>query len=214
MMPYKRMHFWTFSFLLRKPMTDQFGRELTNRVLKAALPVYRNMLKKADDIGATNPMAGNIYACFVFLAIWKAADGAISVDGLRKVISDFMHRPITRKLMAGKDINRPKHLRALKSRFHKLKAWADAHPQYKDKTWDFNFDESKHKDGIYYHFTRCPLEKFARENGFLEALPVACEIDYLTLTARHGVLHRDHTLATGGEICDYWIVPDQTKDPK
>lgn len=28
------------------------------------------------------------------------------------------------------------------------------HLEYKDKTWDFNFDESKHRDGSYYHFIR------------------------------------------------------------
>jgi hypothetical protein len=49
-----------------------------------------------------------------------------------------------------------------------LQDWADAHPQYRDKTWDFNFDNSKHKDGSYYYFTRCHLNDFARKYGFLE----------------------------------------------
>ena len=93
------------------------------------------------------------------------------------------------------------------------KALKGAKPIYKDKTWDFNF-ENKHKDGIYYHFTRCPLNDFARKNGFLEILPVCCEIDHYMTEAKHGVLHRDYTLATGGSICDYWIVPDKIKNPK
>lgn len=32
--------------------------------------------------------------------------------------------------------------------------------------------------------------------------------------ANHGVLHRDYTLATGGSICDYWIVPDKIRNPQ
>ncbi len=28
--------------------------------------------------------------------------------------------------------------------------------------------DSKHKDGSYYYFTRCPLNDFARKYGFLE----------------------------------------------
>ena len=36
----------------------------------------------------------------------------------------------------------------------------------RNKTWDFNFDDSKHKDGSYYYFTRCPLNDFARKYGF------------------------------------------------
>ena len=29
---------------------------------------------------------------------------------------------------------------------------------------------------------------------------------------KHGVLHRDYTLAIVGSICDYWIVPDKTSN--
>ena len=58
------------------------------------------------------------------------------------------------------------------------------------------------------------LEKFVRENGYLEVLPVCCDIDYLSAEASHGVLHRDYTLATVGHICDYWIVPDKIANPQ
>ena len=193
MMPYKVTYLRLFSLLLRKPMEDEYGKKLTRKALKAAPAVYRQMLEKTDDIGADNPMAGNIYMGFVFLAIWKAADGAITPDSLRRVTKSFMGRPIIGKLMGGRDINRQEDLEAAKAKFHRMQEWADAHPEYKNKTWDFNFDETKHRDGSYYYFTRCPLEKFARENGFLEVLPVACEIDYMTTAFSHGVLHRDYT---------------------
>jgi hypothetical protein len=29
-----------------------------------------------------------------------------------------------------------------------------------------------------------------------------------------GEVYREQTLATGGEMCDYWIVPDLLKDPQ
>ncbi|MBF1269697.1 MAG: L-2-amino-thiazoline-4-carboxylic acid hydrolase, partial [Oribacterium parvum] len=83
-----------------------------------------------------------------------------------------------------------------------------------DKTWDFHFDEKRHRDGFYYHFTRCPLEKFARENGYLDLLPLCCDIDHIAVERNKGVLHREQTLATGGTICDYWFVGDQTKNPR
>ena len=162
--------------------------------------IYRRMLEKTDDIGADNPMAGNVYMCFVFLAVWKAAEGAVSPDSLRRVTKALMARPIVGKIMGGRDINRPEDLAAEKARFHRMQDWADAHPAYKDKTWDFHFDDTRHRDGAYYYFTHCPLEKFARENGFLEVLPVVCGIDYMTTALRHGVLHRDSTLATGGSV--------------
>ncbi len=214
MMKYKGTYLRLFSFMLNKFLKEQYGLEVTRKALKGSKAVYRTMLEKVDDIGSDNPMAKNIYMCFVFLAIWDAADGAIDVESFGTVIKRFMKSSMVSKIMSGSDLNRPEDMQKAKDKFHAMQAWADAHPQYKDKTWDFNFDETKHKDGSYYHFTRCPLEKFARENGYLEVLPVCCEIDYLLTEASHGVLHRDYTLATGGEICDYWIVPDQIKNPQ
>ncbi|WP_242994477.1 L-2-amino-thiazoline-4-carboxylic acid hydrolase [Butyrivibrio fibrisolvens] len=183
MMKYKGTYLRLFSLMLKKYLKEQYGLEVTRKALKGSKAVYRTMLEKVDDIGSDNPMAKNIYMCFVFLAIWDAADGAIDVESFGTVIKRFMKSPMVSKIMSGSDLNRLEDMQKAKDKFHAMQAWADAHPQYKDKTWDFNFDETKHKDGSYYHFTRCPLEKFARENGYLEVLPVCCEIDYLLTEA-------------------------------
>lgn len=214
MMKYKGTFIKLFPIMLRKYMNEQFGKDATKKAIKGAPRIYREMLEKCDDIGADNPMAGNIYMCFVFLAIWKAADGAIDADGFRVVIRKLMKSKLVGKMKGGKDLNNPEDMEAAKRKFHAMKEWADAHPEYNDKTWDFNFDESKHKDGSFYYFTRCPIEAFARKNGFLEILPVCCEIDYLTTELSHGKLIREQTLATGGKMCDYWIVPDLLKEPR
>ncbi len=214
MMKYTGKYYMVLSLFLRRHLIEQFGKEVTNKALKGAKPIYKEMLKKCGGIGYDNPMASNIYMCFDFLAIWKAADGAIDYEGYRKVIRNFMTKPPVSKFMSIGDLNDSVTLKKGLERMHAMQDWADAHPKYKDKTWDFNFDEAKHEDGIYYHFTRCPLNDFARENDFLEILPVCCEIDYYTAAAKHGVLPRDYTLATGGSICDYWIVPDKMANPK
>ena len=214
MMKYKGTYLKLFSIMIKKYLKEQYGSEVTKKALKESKTIYKEMLEKVDDIGADNPMASNIYSCFVFLAIWKGAEGAIDVESFRTVIKRFIKSPMVSKIMCRADLNRPEDLKKAKDKFHVMQDWADAHPQYKDKTWDFNFDDTKHKDGSYYHFTRCPLEKFARENGYLEVLPVCCDIDYLSVEASHGVLHRDYTLATGGHICDYWIVPDKIANPQ
>lgn len=213
-MKYKSIYLKLFSFMLRKILIEQYGKKIAKKSLKGARKIYKEMLEKCDDIGSDNPMAGNIYMCFVFLAIWDAADGAIDVESYRTVIKKFIRSPMARFLLSGKNINRSEDMKRLKDRFHAMQNWADTHPEYKDKTWDFNFDDSKHKVGSYYYFTRCPIEAFARKNGYLEVLPVCCDIDYLTTEANHGILHRDYTLATGGDICDYWIVPDMIENPE
>ena len=85
--------------------------------------------------------------CFVFLAIWKAADGKIDTDSYRIVIEKFMESTLISKIMGGKDLNNPEDMQRAKDKFRAMQDWADAHPQYRDKTWDFNFDDTKHKDG-------------------------------------------------------------------
>ena len=111
-------------------------------------------------------------------------------------------------------MNNPEELQQSWKGLYEKKAWADQRPQYRDKTWDFNIDEKMHRDGVYYYFTRCPLNNFARKYGYLEILPACCELDYLITEANHAVLHRDQTLASGGTMCDYWVVPDKIKDPR
>lgn len=214
MMKYKSTYIRLIPLFMRKHMVQQYGKEVTRAALKKAPGIYREMLIEVDDIGFDNPMADNIYMGFVFMAIWKASDGKIDVESYRDVIKKFMGNPVVQRVVGGKDFNDPKVLAAAKDKFHSNQKWADDHPEYRDKTWDFNFDDTKHRDGAYYHFTRCPLNNFARKYGYLEVLPLCCEIDYLTAKAKHAVLHRDYTLASGGAMCDYWLVPDKIEDPR
>jgi len=175
MMKYTGKYYKLFTLFMRRYLRDQYGREITQKALRKAPAIYKDMLFKCDDIGYDNPMAGNIYMCFVFLSIWKAADGDIDTESYRIVVNKFMRSGFVSKFMSGRDINKPEDLQKAKDKFHKMQDWADAHPLYKDKTWDFNFDDSKHIDGSYYHFTRCPINDFARKYGCLEALPICCD---------------------------------------
>ena len=68
--------------------------------------------------------------------------------------------------------------------------------------------------GFYYYFTQCPLNTFARREGYLEVLPVMCDIDHITASLMHAKLNRKYTLASGGKVCDYWFVGDKMKNPK
>lgn len=211
-MKYKSLYFNFLTLFLKKPMIKKFGKETTKESLKKAKRIYRDMIEKTEDIGQDNPMAGNIYIAYIFMAICRAGD--FKVEDFTDITTDFMHDKFIHKIISGLDLNKPKDLQKLSCRLHEMAAWADNHPAYKDKTWDFNFDETLHQDGIYYHFTRCPIEKFARENGYLDVLPIGCNMDYLTFEAKKAVLYREQTLGSGGDICDYWIVGDQIRNPK
>lgn len=214
MMKYKGMYWNLISILIRKPMNKRYGKKFTSKTIKQANTIYRKMLNETDDIGADNPMASNIYMAYPFMAIWKAADGKIGIDDFGIITKEFMHRPIVKRFMGGYDVNKSEDMNKMKNKFHQMAKWLNDHPEYEEKSWDFNFDDTKHEDGTYYHFTRCPIEAYARSHGFLEILPVICDLDYLTSEARHAVLHREQTLATGGEMCDYWFVGDKIENPR
>ena len=36
-------------------------------------------------------------------------------------------------------------------------------------------------------------------------MPLLCELDQVMISLQHGVLHREQTIAGGGDYCDYYI---------
>lgn len=199
--------------IVKKGLVRRFGKEETASLLQKADAIYRDMLNRADDIGKDNPMSSNLYEGLIFFAIWEAADGKISIDNLREITHEVMGFPLMKAV--GIFVNANKSgLARLEKRMHKNAEWLEVHPQYKGVSWDFNFDKTKHSEGFYYHFTRCPLNDFARREGYLEVLPVMCEIDLISASLMHAKLIRRQTLASGGEMCDYWFVGDKSPSAK
>ena len=40
-------------------------------------------------------------------------------------------------------------------------------------------------------------------------MPLLCELDNVMITLQHGILHREQTIAAGGDYCDYYITGDK-----
>lgn len=213
MMEYTNKYWKMIIPIVKKGLVRRFGKEETASLLQKADAIYRDMLNRADDIGKDNPMSSNLYEGLIFFAIWEAADGKISIDDLREITHEVMGFPLMKAV--GIFVNANKSgLARLEKRMHKNAEWLEVHPQYKGVSWDFNFDKTKHSEGFYYHFTRCPLNDFARREGYLEVLPVMCEIDLISASLMHAKLIRRQTLASGGEMCDYWFVGDKSPSAK
>ena len=122
MMKYKGFYLHMFSTLIRKHLREAYGKETTRRALKNAPGIYREMLTQVDDIGADNPMASNIYMCFVLMAIWKGAEGAITPDGFRPVIRNMVKTPLVTKILGKRDMNKPEAWRSPGKGFMKRKS--------------------------------------------------------------------------------------------
>ena len=98
MMQYTDKYWKMLMPFIKKNLTKRFGKIYTKNLIAKTDKEYREMLRRADDIGADNPMASNTYECLVFLALWKAAEGRISVDDLRQITHEILSMPIL-KLM-------------------------------------------------------------------------------------------------------------------
>lgn len=70
---YKGMYFTLMSLFLKRPMVRKFGKNKTMESLKKARSLYKQMIEKTEDIGANNPMSGNIYLGYVFMAVCREA---------------------------------------------------------------------------------------------------------------------------------------------
>ncbi len=210
-MKYTGTYWLVIAPFLKKLMAKRYGRADAKQYSKRAKRIYRQMLAQADDIGAKNPMAHNVYMSFVFMAVWKAADGAISPDDMRAMTRELLAMKIVQKGMGGLDVNKPKDMATFKAKLRKCAQWAEENPAYREKTWDFHQGETPQGNGVSYYFTRCPLNDYARKFGYLDILPVMCELDFILAKLYHADLYREHTLAGGGAVCDYLYLPDKYK---
>lgn len=205
---------WTFfTSRLKGGLRRACPGEDLNTLIKRAKPIYRDLLAKVEGVSDQNPMASNITMSFTIIAVWLASDREITPAQMSQAIEHVVAWPPLRLLSGMLDMNTPKGVDSFARMIHKNADWAAAHPE-DTNTWDFHFDETLHQDGFYYHFTHCPIADFCKKYGYEEINPVLCNIDHKTMALMHSVLHRDHTVAEGAGICDYWIVGDRIKNPK
>ena len=74
-----------------------------------------------------------------------------------------------------------------------------------------DFVGQPHEKACYYRITRCPICLYSQKLGVSELMPLLCQLDSVMINLQHGVLHREHTLADGGQFCDYYITGNKEK---
>jgi hypothetical protein len=212
MLAYKSSYYNIVVPLMAHAITKRCGREVTRACKKDSHRIYRDLLTKAPNIGKNNPMEHNIYMAIALFSLQLSSKGALSVEDFKACAQDMMALPIMRVMGIGRDFNDPKTLAKYDKTFHEDEQWRLDHLDQIDCSWEYHFDD-RHKDGVFYYCTRCPINDFCWANGLLRLLPAMCAIDYPMCRLEHAILHRDHTLAEGGPCCDFWIVGDKIKNP-
>ena len=135
----------------------------------------------------------------------------ITPDEMALVMTDVLESKLLRTIFGMTDLN--KTPKKWEHDMRKYEAWYKAHGKDYPVNWVMRFDETLHQEGSYYCFTRCPICEFCQREGISELMPALCSTDEVMFRLQHGKLHREHTIANGDGVCDYWIVGDQVNNP-
>lgn len=210
-MKYQGIYWTVLSPMIKSSIRRRFGEELAERAVRHGKPEYRRLVDGAPELGRGNNMASNAYFAYVFVAAWLGTGKELRPSDMAIVMRDVLAR--MRPFFALTDLNKtPKKWHESMARYA---AWYDAgNGERYPTTWKVHFDENLHRDGDYYYFTACPICSYLTSIGLGEIMPSLCETDSTMFAFQHGVLHRDHTIASGDDVCDYWIVGDQVADPQ
>lgn len=203
-MKYIGIYWSLFAPLMKKSIKTRFGAELAKRSIKNGKDEYRKLLSHADDLGRGNPMATNAYFAYVFAGAWLGCNKEITPDQMALVMTDVLQSRLLRTVFGMTDMN--KTPKKWYNDMKKYQAWFDKNGNKYPVNWIVNFDESRHQDGSFYYFTRCPICEFCKREGIPELMPALCSTDEVMFRLQHGKLYREQTIAGGGNMCDYWIV--------
>lgn len=203
-MKYNGFYFWLFKGVMKKVLTEKYSTQYAEKIMKKSKKLYRSLVEKADDIGSNNPMAYNELFALVFISPYIASEKEIQPE----VIQEMMRRALyhVKWYFSRTDLNTEKGKAENKRNILKYVKWYTAEKEEKYPTsFKVDFVGQPHENACYYRITRCPICLYTEKLGVRELMPLLCELDEVMITLQHGVLHRNHTLAGGGEYCDYYI---------
>lgn len=207
-MKYNGFYFWMFKGSMRRVLAEQYGRSYAVEIMKKSRQVYRQIVEQADDIGDDNPMAYNELFALAFVAPYLASDKKIPPETVQEMMRRALYH--VKWYFARTDLNTAEGKAENKKSVVKYAKWYTAEKQARYPTsFQVDFEGQPYEGACYYRITRCPICLYTRKLGVEELMPLLCDLDHVMVGLQHGVLHREKTLAAGGEYCDYYITGNQ-----
>ena len=207
-MKYNGFYFALFRGTMKKVLAEHYGKEFARNTMKQAHRVYRELVAGADDIGDDNPMAYNELFALAFVAPYLASEKRITPE----IAQEMMRRSLYHvKFYFGMvNLNTPKgKLANQKNILNYVKWYTPEREKQYPASFKVDFVGKPYEEACYYRIIRCPICAYCKKLGVEELMPLFCELDNVMITLQHGVLHRQQTIASGGDCCDYFIVGDQ-----
>ena len=207
-MKYNGFYYLIFKGAIRKVLEENYGRQYAAEIMKKSRRVYRELVDRADDIGADNPLAYNELFALAFVAPYVASEKKIPPE----VVQEMMRRALysVKWYFSRTDLNTEKGKAENQKNIVRYVKW---YTPEKEKLYPTSFKVdfvgAPSDSACYYRITRCPICAYAEKLGVSELMPLMCELDNVMISLQHGVLHRRQTIAAGGEYCDYYITGDK-----
>lgn len=204
-MKYNGFYFALFSKPMKKVLTEKYNREYACMIMKQSKAVYRKLVDEADDIGADNPMAYNELFALAFVAPYLASKKEIPPETIQLMMERSLY--YIKWYFSSTDLNTDKGKNINKKNIMKYVKWYTPEKEAKYPTsFKVDFVGQPHENACYYRITRCPICAYCKKIGAEEVMPLLCELDQVMISLQHGVLHREQTIAGGGDYCDYYII--------
>lgn len=193
---------------MKQVLAEKYGKQYAAEIMKKSHKVYKELVAQADDFGDDNPMAYNELFALVFVAPYVASEKKIPPETVQEMMRRALYH--IKWYFSRTDLNTAKGKAENKKSVVKYAAWytPENEKQY-PTSFKVDFEGQPYDGACYYRITRCPICAYADKLGVRELMPLFCELDEVMITLQHGVLHRQHTLANGGDYCDYFITGDK-----
>ena len=197
-MTYNSFYFWLFSRPMKQVLAEKYGAPYARDIMKKSRPVYRRLVDEADDIGKGNPMAYNALFALAFVAPYVASEKQIPPETVQEMMRRALYS--IKWYFCRTDLNTPKGKAENKKSITQYVKWyTPEREKLYPTSFKVDFVGQPHEGACYYRITRCPICAYAKKLGVSELMPLFCELDSVMISLQHGVLHRQQTIASGGE---------------
>lgn len=189
-------------------LAEKYDKAYAQSIMKQSKAFYRQLVEGADDIGDDNPMAYNALFALAFVAPYVASEKKIPPETVQEMMRRSLYH--IKWYFARTDLNTDKGKAENKKSIVKYVKWYTSEKEKRYPTsFKVDFVGQPYESACYYRITRCPICAYAEMLGVRELMPLFCELDEVMITLQHGVLHRQQTIAGGGDYCDYFITGDK-----
>ena len=178
---------------------------------------YGDILDEAPDLGGSkNAMAMNFYQAAWAFALSDVLGRQITADEFTFLINEVMG-PYLKMMekIPGRFLIRNRVTHGLFNRY--IRSYQKELQFHINKDWHNTWGLEIYHDvneGVHFGLRGCPIHDYCLEHGCMNILPCFCNLDHRMLQTMHMFLIRPTTCSNGDEVCDYWIVAEDSEEVK